>query len=89
MATDILSLVKNTIIDKVEVEENDIQLESRLVEDLGFDSLGLVELVLTFEEAFNVQISESETEKFRTVKDVVQYIEGLGHVGPSAASHPR
>jgi acyl carrier protein len=90
MMTDTLRLVTSIIREKVEVDENEIKLESRLVDDLGFDSLGLVELVLTFEETFNVEISDKETEQFRTVQDIVHYVEGLGAVAkrPRDSPHP-
>jgi len=75
MAQDIGSEVKRIIKEQLDVEEKDIKPESTFIEDLGADSLGLVELVLAFEEAFEIDIPDEDTEKIRTVQDAVDYIE--------------
>ena len=75
MAQDIASEVKRIIKEQLDVEEKDIKPESTFIEDLGADSLGLVELVLAFEEAFEIDIPEDDTEKIRTVQDDIDYIE--------------
>ncbi|MGH7269869.1 MAG: acyl carrier protein [Polyangiaceae bacterium] len=75
MATDIPSDVKRIIKEQLDVDEKDIKLESSFIDDLGADSLGLVELVLAFEEAFEIDIPDEDTEKIRTVKDAIDYIE--------------
>ena len=75
MATDIPSEVKRIIKEQLDVDEKDIKPESSFIEDLGADSLGLVELVLAFEEAFEIDIPDEDTEKIRTVQDAVDYIE--------------
>ena len=75
MAQDIGSEVKRIIKEQLDVEEKDIKAESTFIEDLGADSLGLVELVLAFEEAFEIDIPDEDTEKIRTVQDAVSYIE--------------
>ena len=59
----------------LDVDEKDIKPESSFIDDLGADSLGLVELVLAFEEAFEIDIPDEDTEKIRTVQDAVDYIE--------------
>ena len=74
MAQDIGSEVKRIIKEQLDVEEKDIKPESTFIEDLGADSLGLVELVLAFEEAFEIDIPDEDTEKIRTVGDAVGYI---------------
>jgi len=74
MAQDIGSEVKRIIKEQLDVEEKDIKPESTFIEDLGADSLGLVELVLAFEEAFEIDIPDEDTEKIRTVQDAVDYI---------------
>ena len=74
MAQDIASEVKRIIKEQLDVEEKDIKPESTFIEDLGADSLGLVELVLAFEEAFEIDIPDEDTEKIRTVGDAVSYI---------------
>ena len=71
--------VKKIIKEQLDVDEKDIKAESTFIDDLGADSLGLVELVLAFEEAFEIDIPDEDTEKIRTVQDAVDYIEK--HVG--------
>ena len=67
--------VKKLIKEQLDVDEKDIKPESTFIDDLGADSLGLVELVLAFEEAFEIDIPDEDTEKIRTVQDAVDYIE--------------
>ena len=74
MATDIPSEVKRIIKEQLDVDEKDIKPESSFIDDLGADSLGLVELVLAFEEAFEIDIPDEDTEKIRTVGDAIDYI---------------
>ncbi len=66
--------VKRIIKEQLDVDEKDIKPESSFIDDLGADSLGLVELVLAFEEAFELDIPDEDTEKIRTVQDAVDYI---------------
>jgi acyl carrier protein len=73
---DITAEVKRIIKEQLDVEEKDIKPEAVFIDDLGADSLGLVELVLAFEEAFEIDIPDEDTEKIRTVKDAIDYIEG-------------
>ncbi len=75
MAIDIPSDVKRIIKEQLDVDEKDIKPESSFIDDLGADSLGLVELVLAFEEAFEIDIPDEDTEKIRTVQDAIDYIE--------------
>jgi acyl carrier protein len=75
MAIDIPSEVKRIIKEQLDVDEKDIKPESSFIDDLGADSLGLVELVLAFEEAFEIDIPDEDTEKIRSVKDAIDYIE--------------
>jgi acyl carrier protein len=72
---DIAAEVRRIIKDQLDVEEKDIKPESTFIDDLGADSLGLVELVLAFEEAFEIDIPDEDTEKIRTVRDAIDYIE--------------
>jgi acyl carrier protein len=74
MADDIAAKVKSIIKEQLDVEEDDIKPESSFIDDLGADSLGLVELVLAFEEAFEIDIPDEDTEQIRTVMDAVEYI---------------
>ena len=75
MAEEIAAQVKRIIKEQLDVDEKDIKPESTFIDDLGADSLGLVELVLAFEEAFEIDIPDEDTEKIRTVQDAVSYIE--------------
>ncbi len=75
MAQYIPSEVKRIIKEQLDVDEKDIKPESSFVDDLGADSLGLVELVLAFEAAFEIDIPDEDTEKIRTVQDAISYIE--------------
>lgn len=67
--------LKETLIDVLGVKEEDIKLESRFVDDLGADSLDLVELIMSFEDKFGVEISDEDAEKIVTVKDALDYID--------------
>lgn len=67
--------VKAVIVEQLSVNESEVKLESKFVDDLGADSLDVVELVMALEEKFEVEIPDEEAEKIATVKDVVDYIE--------------
>jgi acyl carrier protein len=56
------------------VEEDDIKLSSSFIDDLGADSLDIVDLVMAFEDEFGVKVEDEDVEKLQTVKDVVEYI---------------
>jgi len=73
---EIFEKVKKILVEKLSVNEADIKEDSSLVDDLGVDSLDLVELLMKFEEEFKVEISEEESQKILTVKDIVDFIEG-------------
>ena len=67
--------LKEILADVLGVEEDNIKPESKFVEDLGADSLDLVELIMAFEDKFAIDISDEDAEKMVTVKDVLDYIE--------------
>jgi len=67
--------LKEILVDVLGVKSEDIKTESRFVEDLGADSLDLVELIMSFEDKFGIQISDEEAEKIVTVKDALDYID--------------
>ncbi|MSP24633.1 MAG: acyl carrier protein [Myxococcales bacterium] len=71
---DITAEVRRIITEQLDVVEDEIKAESLFIDDLGADSLGLVELVLAFEEAFDIEIPDEDTEKIRSVKDAIDYI---------------
>ena len=72
---DITAKVKEMIKEKLNVDENEIVPSARFIEDLGADSLDTVELIMKFEEEFDMEIPETEAEKLRTVQDAIDYIE--------------
>lgn len=72
---DITAEVKKIIKEQLDVDEKDIKPEATFIDDLGADSLGIVELVLAFEAAFEIDIPDEEAEKIRTVQDAITYIE--------------
>jgi acyl carrier protein len=66
--------VKQIIVEQLGVEEGEVTPSASFVDDLGADSLDTVELVMAFEEAFDLEIPDEDAEKIRTVKDAVDYI---------------
>ena len=72
--SDNLTKIKEIIIDKLGIEENKITLEARFIEDLGADSLDTVELIMQFEEEFDIEISDEDAEKLTTVGSSIDYI---------------
>lgn len=68
--------VKKIVKEQLGVEEEEIQMSSTFVDDLGADSLDIVELIMAFEEEFSIEIPDEKAEKIKTVEDVVKYIDG-------------
>ncbi len=68
--------VKQIIVEQLGVDEAQVDNNASFVDDLGADSLDIVELVMAFEEAFDLDIPDEEAEKIATVKDAIDYIEG-------------
>ncbi|MBI3753174.1 MAG: acyl carrier protein [Deltaproteobacteria bacterium] len=66
--------VKKIIVDQLGVTEEEVKPEASFVGDLGADSLDTVEMVMAFEEEFNIEIPDEDAEKIKTVKDAVDYI---------------
>ncbi|WP_332690190.1 acyl carrier protein [Halalkalibacter lacteus] len=71
---DTLSRVTKIVVDRLGVEEAEVKLEASFKDDLGADSLDVVELVMELEDEFDLEISDEEAEKISTVADVVDYI---------------
>lgn len=67
--------VKQIIVEQLGVEEGEVTPSASFVDDLGADSLDVVELVMAFEEAFDIEIPDEDAEKIKTVKDAIDYIE--------------
>ena len=70
-----LDKVREIIVEQLGVEPDQVKPESNFVDDLGADSLDTVELIMSFEEEFGVEIPDTEEEKIKTVQDVINYIE--------------
>ena len=66
--------VKEIIIDKLGVDGSKVTLEAKFIDDLGADSLDTVELIMQFEEDFNIEIPDEEAEGLRSVRQAVEYI---------------
>ena len=75
MNEELLKKVTDVVVDKLGVKAEDVKPESSFVNDLGADSLDRVELVMALEDEFDLEIMDSESEKFVTVADVVAFIE--------------
>lgn len=67
--------VKAIVAEKLGINVDQVKTESSFIDDLGADSLDTVELVMAFEEKFNIEIPDEDAEKLRTVKDAVSYLQ--------------
>jgi len=76
MAEDIFEKVKKIAIDQLGVDDGEIELKSSFADDLGADSLDVVELVMALEEEFDLEIPDEDAENISTVEEAVNYIEG-------------
>ncbi len=74
MADNIQEKVFAIIVDMLEVDEEDLSMNARFIEDLSADSLDIVELVMAMEEEFDLQIPDEDAEQIQTVGDAVNYI---------------
>ena len=72
---EIFEKVKKAVVEQLDVREEEITEESTFVQDLGADSLEVVEIVMALEEAFNIEIPDDEVDQIKTVGDAVQFIE--------------
>jgi len=73
-AEEIFDKVREIIIEQLGVQEDAVTLEASFIDDLGADSLDIVELIMALEEEFDLEIPDSDAEKVVTVNDVVEYI---------------
>lgn len=71
---DVFEKVQQITVEQLSVEASAVSMESTFVDDLGADSLDIVELIMAFEEEFDVEIPDEEAEKIRTVADAVELI---------------
>ncbi len=67
--------IKEVVVEQLSVNPDEVKEESKFVEDLGADSLDVVELVMALEEKFDIEIPDDEAEKIQTVQDVLSYVE--------------
>jgi len=70
-----LTKVTSVMSEQLGIAETEIKPESKLIEDLGADSLDVVELIMALEEAFDIEIPDADAEKLLTVQNVIDYIE--------------
>ena len=73
--SDVLDRVKRIVVDRLGVDEAEVTVDASFKEDLGADSLDVVELVMELEDEFDMEISDDEAEKISTVGEVVKYIQ--------------
>jgi len=71
----VLERVSKVIVDRLGVDESEVKVEASFREDLGADSLDVVELVMELEDEFDMEISDEDAEKIATVGDAISYIE--------------
>ena len=67
--------VKEIAVEQLSVDAAEVSIDSTFIDDLGADSLDIVELIMAFEEEFNIEIPDEIAEKIKTVKDAVEYID--------------
>ena len=72
---DIFEQVKKILCDQLDLDEEQVTEDSEVIDDLGADSLDIVDLVMTLEEGFDTEIPDEDIENLRTVGDIVKYIE--------------
>ncbi len=69
--------VKDIIVDQLDVDEDEVTMEASITEDLGADSLDVVDLIMSLEEEFDIKIPDEEVENVKTVGDIVKFIEEI------------
>ena len=67
--------VKEILCDQLDVDAKDVTMEASITEDLGADSLDIVDLVMSLEDEFDIEVPDEEVETIKTVGDIVRYIE--------------
>mgnify|MGYP002564430043 CR=1 FL=1 len=67
--------IRTILCEQLELEENQVTMESSIMEDLGADSLDLVDLLMSLEDQFNLEVPDEDVKKIKTVGDLVRYVE--------------
>lgn len=71
----ILEKVTEILVDQLDIDEDKVDADASITDDLGADSLDVVDLIMSLEEEFNIEIPDDEVENIKTVGDIVKYIE--------------
>jgi len=71
---EVLDKIKEIIADQLGIDEDEVVPEASFIDDLGADSLDIVELIMAFEEEFDMEIPDEDAEKIKTVQNVLDYI---------------
>ncbi len=74
---DVVSRVKIIVVERLGVKESSVKLSSSFIEDLGADSLDTVELVMAFQEEFEIEISDDDAESIQTLDDAVKFVKSV------------
>ena len=69
--------IKKILSDELGIDEDTITLDSKIVDDLGADSLDVVELIMALEDAYGIEVSDDKAQKLHTVNDIIKYIETI------------
>ncbi len=72
---DLFERIKNLIVEELAVDPDEVTVEASFIDDLGADSLDVVELVMALEEEFDIEIPDEDAEKIETVQDAIDYLE--------------
>ena len=67
--------VKSILVDELGVNEEDVTIDASIIDDLGADSLDVVELIMALEDEFNIEVADDKAQGMRTVRDIIEYIE--------------
>ena len=76
MVDDVFKKVKEIIIEQLGVDDEKVNLDTNIQEDLGADSLDIVDLIMSLEEEYDIEIPDEDVEKIKLVDDIVKYIDG-------------
>ena len=69
--------IRKILCDQIDLEEDDVTVESNIAEDLGGDSMDVVDLIMSIEDEFGIEVPDDQVENIKTVGDIVNYIENM------------